>query len=59
MEFVRQLKNLDVNYNAADAGDDQFISLNNFKRNQRKEIKIFSRKFNSIIKDCKLSRKES
>ena len=59
MEFVRQLKNLDVNYNGADAGDDQFISLNNFKRNQRKEIKIFSRKFNSIIKDCKLSRKES
>ena len=52
--------NVDANHNATDAGNDQsmfvFTILEKYKRN---EIKIFSRKFNSIIKDSKLSRSKS
>ena len=33
--------------------------VNNFRKNQRNYIKIFSRKCNSVIKDGKLSRNES
>ena len=53
-EFIGQLKKLN---NKND--DDESVCLNSFRKNQRKEIKIFSRKFNSIIKDDKLSRSKS
>ena len=57
IEFVGQLKKLDNNYNAADAGIDQsMFFLTVLEKNQRNELKIFSRKCNSIIKDEKLSR---
>ena len=49
IKFVGQLKKLDGNYNPEDAGNDQ--SINNFRKNQRNETKIFSRKCNSLIKD--------
>ena len=55
-----QLKILDDNYNATDAGNDQSIMINQFLKNQRNdEIKIFSRKCNSIKNNSKLSRNES
>ena len=50
IEFVGLLKIL----NAA-----IHVYFNNFRKNQRSEIKIISRKCNSIIKDDKLSRSES
>ena len=49
IEFVGQLKKLDGNYNPEDTGNDQ--SINNFRKNQRNETKIFSRKCNSLLKD--------
>ena len=58
-EFVGQLKKLDDNYNATDAGNDQsIIVLTNIRKNQRNKIKIFSRRSSSIIKDGKLSGSE-
>ena len=36
-----------------------FLEIINLEKNQRNEIKIFSRKCNSIIKDGKLPRSES
>ena len=35
------------------------VSLNSFRKDQRNVIKLLSRKCNSIIKDGKLSRSES
>ena len=55
IEFVGQLKQLDNNGNATDAGNDEstFV-LTILEKNQRKNIKIFSRKCNSLIKDGNL-----
>ena len=55
MEFVEQLKNAD------DVNPDGTKSVfqNNFRKNQRKEVRVFPRKCDSIIKDGKLSRSES
>ena len=59
-EFGGQLKKLDGNYNATDAGNDQSIMINQFLKNQRNDkIKIFPRKCNSIKNNSKLSRNES
>ena len=57
-EIIRwTIKKLDNNYNAADAGIDQsMFFLTVLEKNQRNELKIFSRKCNSIIKDEKLAR---
>ena len=47
IEFVGQLKKLDNNYNAADAGIDQsMFFLTVLEKNQRNKLKIFSRKCN-------------
>ena len=54
-EFVEQLKNPD---SAIVANQSMFL-LTVFKKKQINEIKTFSRKFNSIIKDGKLSRREN
>ena len=60
IEFVGQLKELNANYNATDeAGNVLSMFVLTFKKNQRNEIKIFLRKFNSVIKYAKLSRSES
>ena len=56
IELVRQLKNPD---HAVVANECIYACLNNFRKNQRNENKIFSRKCNSIIKDGKISRTES
>ena len=53
IEFIGQLKELDTDYNATDAGKDQSM------KNQRNKIKIFWSKCNSIVKDGKLSRSKS
>ena len=52
IEFVGQLKNPD---DSVVANESMFV-LTILEKNQRNEIKIFSRKCNSIIKDGKLSR---
>ena len=58
--FVGQLKELDANDNATYAGDNQsMFALTFLEKNQRKKIKVFSRKWHSIIKNGKLSRSES
>ena len=45
IEFVGQLKKLDVNGNATDAGNDQpMLVLTNLEKNKKNEVKIFSRK---------------
>ena len=55
IEFVGQLKQLDNNGNANDAGNDEStFLLTILEKNQRKNIKIFSRKCNSLIKDGNL-----
>ena len=61
IEFIGQIKKLDANDNATDAGNnDQFMFvLTILENNQGNEIRIFSRKCNSIIKDGKLSRSNS
>ena len=63
IEFVEQLKELDANDNATDVGNNQSMLvltiLEKKKKNQRNEIKTFSRKCNSLIKDGNLSRSES
>ena len=59
IEFVGQLKNTDgIN---ADAKQSMFILtiLEKIRENKSRNIKIFSRKCNGIIKDGKLSRSES
>ena len=53
IEFVGQLKILDAKNN------DESVFLNNFRKNQRNKIKIFSRKCDSIINNGKLSLSES
>ena len=61
VEFAGQLKRVDDNDNAKEAGDDQSIQffLNSFRKNKRNTTKIFSRRCNSNTKDGKLSRNES
>ena len=61
IEFVEQLKELDANDNATDVGNNQSMLVLTIleKKNQRNEIKTFSRKCNSLIKDGNLSRSES
>ena len=62
IEFVEQLKELDANDNATDVGNNQsmlVLTILEKKKNQRNEIKTFSRKCNSLIKDGNLSRSES
>ena len=63
LEFVVQLKKLDDGYNPIDATNDQSIFfltiLLKKKQQQRNEIKVFSRKCNSIINDEKLLRSKS
>ena len=49
IEFVGQLKKQNKNNND--------VCLNNFRKNQRDQIKIFSRKCNSIVKNNDLSKK--
>ena len=51
MKFVRQLEKLDKLSNNRNAGDDQLCL---FLKNERNEAKIFSRKYNGIIKNGKL-----
>ena len=54
MEFVGQLKNEDgIN---ADRKQSMYVFYN-FRKNQRNEIKTFSRKCNSIIKDGEFMKK--
>ena len=53
-EFVGQLKKLDGDGNATDAGNDQSMFVLTILEKIR--IEIFTRKCNSIIKDGKLSR---
>ena len=56
MEFVGQLKNIDgIN---ADGEQSVFI-LAILEKSQRNETNIFSRKCNSLINNCKLSRSKS
>ena len=56
IELVGKLKNVDgIN---AD-GTHYIFHPSNFRKNQRKEVKLFSRMCNSIIKDGKSSRSES
>ena len=50
MEIFRQLKKLDDDFNITDAGNDQSMCPNNFRKNQRNKITIFSSKHNGIIK---------
>ena len=61
IEFVEQLKELDANDNATDVGNNQSMLVLTIieKKNQRSEIKTFSRKCNSLIKDGNLSRSEN
>ena len=50
-EYVRQLKKLDNYGNAADAANDQsMFVLKILEKNQRNEVKIFSRKYNDLKK---------
>ena len=60
IEFIGQLKTLDANYHATDAGSDQsmFILIILEKLNKKKS-KIFWRKCKSIINNCKLSGSKS
>ena len=56
MEFVGQLKNIDgIN---ADGEQSVFI-LAILEKRQRNETNIFSKKCNSLINNCKLSRSNS
>ena len=56
MEFVGQLENIDgIN---ADGEQSVFI-LAILEKRQRNETNIFSRKCNSLINNCKLSRSNS
>ena len=61
IEFVGQLKKLNAEDNAKDAGDNDqsMLVLTILEKNQRNEIKIFSGEWNSIIKDGELSRSKS
>lgn len=54
IEFVKQFKNTD-----GKNADGTESMLNEFGKNQRKQIKISSRKYNSLIKDEKLWRSKS
>ena len=54
MKFVRQLEKLDKISNNRNAGDDQLCLFWQFLKNERNEAKIFSRKYNGIIKNGKL-----
>ena len=56
IDFVGQFRKLDADGNATDHGLIYFI---NFRKNQRREIKIFSRTCTSMIKVDKLSRSKS
>ena len=53
IEFVGQLKNTE------NADNTIYVCFNQFRKNQRKNTKIFSRKSNSLIKDGKLWRSKS
>ena len=55
IEFLRQLKNLNNDYNATNADGTQSVLILTILE-KFKEIKIFWRKCNSIIKDSKLTR---
>ena len=55
IELVGQLKYPDN----ATADNESMFALTNFRKNQRNNVNIFSRKCNSIIKNIKLSRGES
>ena len=60
IEFVGQLKKLHAKYNAKKIQVMiNLCFLNNFTKNQRNEIKHFSRKCNSIMNNGRLSRNES
>ena len=49
IELVEQLKKLDNYGTATDTGSDQLIvCFNNFRKNQRTEVRIFSRKYNGL-----------
>ena len=54
MEMVGQLKNED----AINADGPESVYFNDFRKNQRNEINIFSRKCKNIINNGKLSRIE-
>ena len=58
IEFIGLLKKPDANYKATDAGNNESMFILT-TLNHRNEIKIFSRKCNSIINSEKLSRTES
>ena len=61
IEFLEQLKKLDVDDKGTDAGDyDQsMFVLAIIEKIKETRLKIFSRKYNSIIKDGKVSRSKS
>ena len=61
IEFLEQLKKLDVDDKGTDAGDNyQFMFvLAIIEKIKETRLNIFSRKYNSIIKDGKVSRSKS
>ena len=69
IKFVGKLKKLDDDdddddddYDDGDDDDDEaeiYVYFNDFRKNQRNEVRFFSRKCDSIIKHGKLSRSES
>ena len=59
-EFIGQLKKLDDNGNATDAGNDQsMFVLTILEKIKETRLKLFLRKRNSIIEDDKFSRSQS
>ena len=60
IEFVKQLNNVYNDYNAIDAdGTQSMFILTILEKIKGDQIKIFSRKCSSILKDGGLSRNES
>ena len=61
IHFVAQLKKIDVNSNATNAGnnDQSMPVLTSLEKNEKSEIKFLSRNCNSTIRNGKLSKRES
>ena len=61
IEFLEQLKKLDVDDKGTDAGDNDqsMFVLAIIEKIKKMRLKIFWRKYNSIIKDGKVSRSKS
>ena len=61
IDFVAQLKKIDANSNATNAGnnDQSMPVLTSLEKNEKSEIKFLSRNCNSSIRNGKLSKRES